>query len=196
MATNIYFLIDSSGSMEPRINMVVSSVNEFLQDQKDVKEECKVSFYTFSRVLNTVFENRDIISVPFLKKEDYKPYGTTALWDSMALVLKKILPEENSKNILIVVTDGEENSSLHYNPLLLKTELSRLEHRLEIVYIGSNQDAVLNGKNIGGCMDSSILYTDEKLPSVLRSTSNAVRRYRTNTTPHVVFTDDERRISI
>lgn len=197
MTTNIYFLIDSSGSMEPRSDMVVSSINEFLEEQKSIKEECKVSFYTFSRVLNTIFENKDIHSVSFLKKEEFRPYGTTALWDSMAEVLKKIpTREEEGKNILIVVTDGEENSSLYYNPLRLKTELQRLENKLQVVYIGSNQDAVLNGKNIGSCMESSMNYKDDRLPQALRSTSDAVRRYRTNMTSNVVFTEEERRVSV
>lgn len=196
MSSHIYFLLDASGSMAPKINLVVDSVNEFLEDQKQIGN-CKVNMYTFSRQLTILYEDRDIHSVDVMKASDFKPYGTTALWDSMGQILEKIptpksKDSQDKKNILIIVTDGEENASKDWNPFLLREEIERLENQLEIVYIGSNQDAVLNGKFIGSKRDSSLDYSDEKLPEAIRATSNAVRRYRNNTTPHVMYTPLER----
>lgn len=192
--THIYFLLDSSGSMTSRISMVVSSVNEFLQEQKEGKEECFVDLYTFSRQVKTVFQNTLIENVEFTEK-DYVPVGTTALWDAMGFVLQSIPVDSDKKQILIIVTDGEENSSLGYNPLSLKDLMKKYENKLEVVYIGSNQDAILNGSWLGVKRDSSLEYSDEKLPEAIRATSKAVKRYRENTTPTVLFTHQERSVT-
>ena len=192
--THIYFLLDSSGSMSSCISMVVSSVNEFLQEQMEGEEECFVDLYTFSRQVKTVFQNKKIGSFEFSEK-DYVPVGTTSLWDSMAYVLKIIPIKSDQKQILIIVTDGEENSSLGYNPISLKDLLDRYKSNLEVVYVGSNQDAILNGSWIGVNRDSSLEYSDEKLPEAIRATSCAVRRFRQNITPTILFTNEERSVT-
>jgi uncharacterized protein YegL len=201
--SRIYFLLDASSSMRGRKSKVLSSVNEFLDDQRS-EENCIVSFYTFSRQVTTVFENKDIQSVTHLRDEEYEPNGTTALWDAMGFVLQKIPVPQNdlssqnssSKLILIIVTDGEENSSLKWTPLSLKNYMTRFGEKLEVVYIGSNQDAVLNGHTVQSKNDASLTYSDEKLPEALRSTSSAVKRYQRGQSDTVRFTPQERQTSI
>lgn len=201
-SSHIYFLLDASSSMKPRQQTVVSAINEFLEEQKNLGP-CLVSLFSFSRQVQSIFENKDIHSVSLLTVNDYRPCGTTALWDAMGSVLQQIptLPNDqvessSIKRILVVLTDGEENSSFKYRPIDLKTRIQELGSSLEIVYVGSNQDAVLNGQDVGSDRDSSLEYADHKLPQALRSTSNAVRRYRNNLTPNVQFTYCERQTSV
>lgn len=194
--TDLYILLDSSGSMTAKTKMVVSAVNEFLNEQQQEQGECLVSFYTFSRQLRCLYEKKDIQTIAQMKEEEFEPYGTTALWDAMAGVLDKIpildnKEKDNHLQILVILTDGEENNSRQYKPIDLKEKIQEREG-LEIVYVGSNQDAVLNGNMMGGNSDSSLEYIDEKLNEAVRATSSAVKRYRSGHTPRVLFTPMDR----
>lgn len=193
----IYYLLDKSGSMSSRKSQVLSGMNEFIQDQKNLGS-CVVSFYTFNNSLQTIFENKPIGEVEEIQSEEYVPCCSTALYDAMGAVLQKmeIPPDTQDKYILIVLTDGEENSSQHFTSTQLQSLIGDKKcDQLQIIYMGSNQDAILNGAVMGASRDSSLQYEDHNLLEAIRSTNTAVRRYRTSQTPTVQYTQTERNVS-
>jgi uncharacterized protein YegL len=192
--TYIYYLLDKSGSMQEKKDTVIRGMNEFLSEQKKIKP-CFLSFYAFNHHFDTICELNPIENIESFKYEDYNPNGTTALYDSMGILLtQKIDLKKDGKHILIIVTDGEENSSREFSSTQIKELVSNTKN-LEIVYLGSNQDAILNAQHFGGNRGSTLTYNDNNLREAMRSTSEAVRRYRTKETPTVQFTSLERDIS-
>lgn len=193
MSTFIYYILDESGSMSSRVDQVISGFNEFLQEHENI-EDCRVSLYTFHSRVTTVFEGIPIKSVKKLDREHYTPSGMTALWDAMGHVLQQIplpLAEQTNKYIVIILTDGEENSSTLYRPGALK-DMIKMRPHMELVYVGSNQDAVFNAQVLGGTDKGALSYSDCNLKQAMRATTDAVKRYCTQTTPHVEFTQNER----
>ena len=92
--------------------------------------------------------------------------------------------------MLLVMTDGEENSSTRTTSNRLRELLDTTP--VEVVYMGSNQDAILNGAGMGANRDSSLAYDDLFMLEAIDSLGNAVGRVRSGQTQYIVFTPQER----
>ena len=198
---DIDLVVDKSGSMDDRQKIVVSGINEFIQQQKaDLLEgtTCSVSLFFFNNCIQTIFENKPLEDVLEITLDEYQPSGTTALNDAFGTCLSRIyeIPvEPTKKRILLVITDGEENSSKQFTTEKLKLLIERTKEKVEIVYMGSNQDAILNGSHYGASRESSLNYSDEFLGEALRATTNAVGRIVSGRSTTVEYTQLERDIS-
>jgi Ca-activated chloride channel family protein len=105
---SVGFVLDTSGSMGDKVLAARNSIVRFLE-QGDPQDEyflvtfnqtCKLAQDFTSRRENI----RNAISISTAK-------GRTALYDAVYLGLEKIRQARNDKKALIVITDGEDNSS-------------------------------------------------------------------------------------
>jgi len=186
---HIIFLIDKSSSMKKNIEETIKGYNTFIENQQSLEdtEECIVSLYLFSTNIEIIYEKRHLDDIIELDRNNYRPNGSTALLDSMGYILEKINIED--KTIFIVITDGQENSSKIYRRNRLHDLIETKKNNLEIVYMGSNQDAILAGGSIGS--DVNINYDDIQTPNVYRGLSSAVTRMRIGQSPTVIFSPEE-----
>jgi hypothetical protein len=88
----------------------------------------------------------------------------------MGQVLKMELSDDA---MIIILTDGEENSSRMYTSAHVK-DLVNLKP-WKFVYLGANQDAVLAASNIG--IKTSLGYDTNRTPEVFRALSQTVSNY-------------------
>jgi uncharacterized protein YegL len=198
MRLSLWILIDKSGSMHTRANMVIDGFNGFIRSQREVivegEEECTVSIYTFNNEVSVVREDAPLSTIEDMTAADYTPERTTALRDAMAFVLRKIpvkpLIKEDQRNVFVVLTDGEENASRDVTIEQLRALID--ETSAEIVYMGSNQDAVLSGTHYGANRGASLTYDDNNLLIAIESLGNAVGRIRSGETMDIQFTEVER----
>lgn len=186
----IIILLDRSGSMISNIDQTIAGYNEFLDNQRKLQtvDECLVSLYTFAYDIETVYENRPVSQAETLNVENYIPDGGTALYDSLAYILGKI-GQDPVRTILLVITDGEENSSSEHTSENIRAMLEGKDELLEVVYLGSNQDAILAGNTIGSQV--SVNYSDNHTDQVYRNLSAAMTRVRSGQTPNIQFTQEE-----
>jgi len=180
----IYLLLDRSGSMRNRSLTVVQGYNKFLQSQKDLcveGETCDVSTYFFSDTLMTIHEDVPLSEIPSLTLLQYRPHGSTALRDAIASIYQKILESRDAvatRRIVVILTDGGENASTKTSVEDLERLKSKVASRTEILYLGSNQDAVAVGQEIGATRETSLNYNDENLLEAIESMGRAVSRGR------------------
>jgi hypothetical protein len=197
--TDLYLVIDESGSMHAQKKTLVNSVHELLQKQKKVGGACRVSLFFFNEEIREAYRHRSLEDVPMLTEDDYLPDCMTALRDAMGHVLDIISTESSSDMdqqklvLLVVLTDGEENASMAVSSEELARKLEALERiKGQVVYVGSNQDAIMNGRYAGATRDSSLRYEDHYLTEAMDSLGNAVARCRSGATDVIRFTDLER----
>lgn len=105
---SVGIILDVSGSMSDNLLSAQKSVVKFL-DQGDLSDEYFLVAFNQQATLLKDFTSRreniqNQISISAAK-------GRTALFDAVYLGLEKIREAGNSKKALIVITDGEDNSS-------------------------------------------------------------------------------------
>jgi hypothetical protein len=162
------FLLDRSGSMESCCQDTIDGFNSFIESQKQFGGT--ITLCLFDDQFETVYEKMPIDDVPVLTDDTFVPRGGTSLLDAMGQVLKMELSDDA---MIIILTDGEENSSRMYTSAHVK-DLVNLKP-WKFVYLGANQDAVLAASNIG--IKTSLGYDTNRTPEVFRALSQTVSNY-------------------
>lgn len=83
---------------------------------------------------------------------EYFPRSCTPLYDAIGTVILDYLPtvKENDRVLMTIITDGLENASRQYSAENIKALVDSLSKKnWEFTYIGTNQDAMLEGGRIG-----------------------------------------------
>lgn len=148
----IVILLDESGSMEDVAENMLSSLNGLIKEQKQVKSRpCNLTLLKFHNSVKTVIDNCDLREIQLLKKSDYSPGGTTALYDALGYAMERFRYERDV--LLVVLTDGQENASRQYNgklPQLLKQIKERETHcGWSYVYLGCDLNTLSQGTSLG-----------------------------------------------
>lgn len=163
--SEVIIVLDRSGSMESIKNDMEGGLKTFIEKQKLDPGECFVSLYQFDTEYETVFENKNIQDVESIK---IFPRGSTALFDAIGKAtnsvgerLSKTSDEDRPETVIFVaITDGQENSSKEFKSPQIKDMVSHQtdKYNWKYLFMGANQDAILNGQNIGVVHGSSLNY--------------------------------------
>ena len=198
--THIVFVFDKSGSMLSLKSDSIGSFNSFIQEQKKVEGECKITLVLFDTDFNVVYENIPIQNAAELNESTYVPGGSTSLFDTMGKSIKmtrkyiKNLPEEERtvKVIFAVLTNGEENASRllnkegirKYTKETIFEKVSKLQEEdgYGFVFLGANQDAFQVGTSLGFYGNNTVTYTanSKGMNSVMDTVSCFAANFRTS----------------
>lgn len=117
---NIEIIFDQSGSMGSIKNKAIESINNQLTTIKDnsinSNQEVNIGINFFNDRVTRRIEYHNAEDIKLVRVQDYNPQGNTALYDAIGETFKKVnyspnKTDDNVAYLLIVVTDGEENSS-------------------------------------------------------------------------------------
>lgn len=154
MKFDITVLLDSSGSMMDRKKDHIGGLRSFITDQKGQGETVftLIEFDT-GNPFKIIFDGVDIESVD-VDKVNLVPAGGTPLLDSLgktiAHVENRIKGKENeTQAVLMIITDGEENSSKEWKKVAIQKAIKDKENDWKILYLGANVDAFEEASNIG-----------------------------------------------
>lgn len=154
--THIELIVDASGSMAGLTGDTVKGINALLDEQRNADGKVTVSYTTFSTHPLTQFSMRPINEVPAIK---YQAGGGTALLDavgkgidSLGRVLRLLRDEQRPSNVVVVIiTDGEENSSRLFRKSRIKDMIEEQTHRYSwnFLFLGANIDSFDEASQIG-----------------------------------------------
>lgn len=118
MMNNIALVVDKSGSMSSFANKVVEVFNKNVDNIRENTyrngQDTSVSLFTFNSRVDEYFFNADVKTLKHWDRSSYYPSGGTALYDAINSAINKLydLPQRGDvSNLVIVLTDGEENAS-------------------------------------------------------------------------------------
>lgn len=173
---HICFVIDTSGSMGGSEADIVGGFNHLVEEQKKIQEgECVISMFTFGTTVKKKFIGKKLDEIKPMctsmssackefDKEDYENYvykvgGMTAMNDGIGTAIDEIgqwldsMKEEEkpSQNLIVIMTDGEENASTEYS---LKEVQEKIKHQTEkynwtFVYMGVDITKKEAAENLG-----------------------------------------------
>lgn len=199
----IAVLLDRSGSMEAIKSDTEGGFNAFIDDQRKQPGAAHVTLAQFDTEYEVVYSDRPITDVGRL---ELQPRGMTALYDSLGRLITDVgakldtTPEADrpGKVIVLVMTDGHENSSREWTHHAVRKAIRRQEHvySWEFIFLGANMDAVAIGQQLGFAADRSMTYatTSAGVGSSWKSNSGLVSRMRAASGQRVDgYSEDERR---
>jgi len=177
--------VDRSGSMWSMVSEVRSGLNMF------VKEQCAIGnahlhIAQFDTVVETVYDG-PLINAPNFDCGYFVPRGMTALHDAMdhliqnAQVFEETHEETGStKPIIVVFTDGQENSSRCKATHLQQSIAAKRDKGWKFIFMGA-QDVFQSGSEMGLRTSECTAYapTCEGQYTALRSASAEITRTRT-----------------
>jgi von Willebrand factor type A domain len=168
MKTDITVILDKSGSMEVRRSDAIGGFNALVDDQKVQPGAAALSLVQFDTSYEATFTAKVPADVPALTMESYQPSGGTALLDAMARTINATgqrlaaMPEADrpDKVIVVVITDGEENSSRLFTYPQVNEMIGhqRDVYKWEFIFVGTNQDAIASASKIGIQPGSALTY--------------------------------------
>lgn len=185
--TEIVLVVDSSGSMRRIQADTEGGINTFIEEQKKVPGECKVTLVTFSTRHKEQYVGKDIQEVPTFS---LIPSGNTSLLDAVGHTINTMgarlaaMKEEDrpSKIIFVISTDGEENSSREFNRTQIFEMIQHQTNKYawDFVFLGANQDAIAVGSSIGIQAARSVTYAANSIGTkgLYRGLSHAVAASR------------------
>lgn len=198
ISTKIYVILDKSGSMESCRADTIGGFNSFVRKQKNISADTAfLSLYQFDNTYQICYEEKKIDQVDELSMETFEPFGNTALLDAIGKTVTKIQQNENENIIVVIITDGEENSSEEFT----KTQINKLisekrEKGWEFVFLGANQDAIKEAENLGICGTAALTYSTDESKAAFNCLSGAIERSRsTPASRKIEFTPEERSVS-
>ena len=149
-AQHCFFLIDRSGSMESLAEAVVDGVNGFVAKQAEMGEGMRLTLAQFhsGQPFELLIEEQEVTKVRPIKRRDFRPEGSTPLYDGIAELLayadRATRPDEAV--VVIVFSDGQENASRkHSRDQVFRLVEEHKERGWTFVFMGANQDSYAAG---------------------------------------------------
>jgi hypothetical protein len=182
--TEIAYILDRSGSMQPMQEPAVAAFNDFIKTQLDVPGDARLTFVQFDDAYEVPVSASPVQDVPQLTAATYTPRGSTALLDAIGKTIKETdrrvsaLPdaEKPGKIILAIFTDGMENASREYTAKHISDliRLYRDQKGWEFLFLAANQDAIASAAAMH--MDTHLSGNANYSPKGIRSTGTAMSR--------------------
>ncbi|MFC4124351.1 vWA domain-containing protein [Nocardia rhizosphaerae] len=202
--TLIAVLLDRSGSMQSIKADTEGGLAAFFEQQREVPKRVEVTLAQFDTTYEVVYTNRPLAEVP---PPNLVPRGGTALYDAVGKLVTDVgaelaaRPEHERPGtvIVVVLTDGHENSSREWTNEAVRSLIEQQEDQYDwtFLFLGANMDAVAIGTSLGIAPGQAITYAAS--PAGVAGAFGAAAGYARRTqaaapgAPRGTFTDEERR---
>ena len=163
--TETYYLliVDASSSMSPLLKSTISGVNEQIDTIKQLETEFpdqkyNMSFIYFNSSVTIEYTQKNASKLEHINESNYRCSGMTALLDAIGVGVTSLNEKIQSKiesgeatAVVVIITDGEENSSREYDGSKVKSMIKELQNtgRWTFTFVGANIDSVTTAKNYG-----------------------------------------------
>jgi uncharacterized protein YeeX (DUF496 family) len=152
-----------------------------------------VTTILFDTSYSFLFKNSDVKKALLLDNYNYVPAGATSLYDAIGKAINEELDylgttpkkERPEKTMVIILTDGEENSSREFSKDQIKNLINEMkeDYKWEFIFLAANQDAALSAESIGINKDNSMNFmaNSDGTRGVYDTISRSASSYRKGT---------------
>lgn len=171
------FVIDESGSMSNSKDDTIGSFNSLIDEHKQMEDGVDVFVVTnfFNTSDHFVHEATYIQEVEDITEKDYTPKGGTALLDAVGNTVnyldELVCENPDSLVMLVIITDGKENSSKEFNKSTIKKILKeRQEMGWNLQFYGAGVEAYDDARELGFTQENSVCFrSTAEDPRVIRN---------------------------
>lgn len=201
--TQIAIVLDRSGSMATVRQATQESFEGFIKGQQSGPGDTNLLFVQFDaqQPYEIIFDGH----VKDFKSFDFQPRGGTPLHDAIGHTVTNLgrklanMPEDErpAKVMVVIVTDGQENSSTDFNQETIANLIKEQteQYNWAFLFLAANQDAVLSASRYNISRGSALTYNsnNESVNSMAFAASSVVDLWKySNAKPE--FTEQDRNI--
>lgn len=193
--THIIYVLDRSGSMQPLKKAVEENFEGWCKAQETVVEgEDMLPRLTLAQFSDGNPEITHYDNIKERKLLNYDPCGCTALYDCLGRIFEEYGNEEGA--IVVIYTDGEENSSNKWTKEMVGKKIRHLQDEKGWVFefSAANQDSWAVGNSIGITNTQDFLPTPDGLTRALHVSRNTSLGYRQSSAQRIRSTPGARRV--
>jgi len=178
--TDIICILDRSTSIQTSglVEKTIEGFNAFLGEQKKAVGKATLTLCLFDggygdaagggKTYEIIHDRADIQSIPQLTKETYVPKGMTAMYDAIGSTIDTVYnqwkdaADKSDKVVVLIMTDGEENSSREYTQKAVFESIKKRqdEDKWAFVFIGANIDTMQAGGSMGVSAGNTLSYSN------------------------------------
>lgn len=153
---HVTVLLDRSGSMGSVADDTIGGFNTFLDEQRQLPGECRVTLVQFDGrdPQDVVLDAAPIADAANLDADTYRPRGSTPLLDAVGAVVERIdtrvAADPDEFQLVAIITDGHENASRQRTGEEIRELVrSRSDDGWAFVFLGANVDAFAEARGLG-----------------------------------------------
>lgn len=161
--TYYLLVVDASSSMNHLTNSTINGVNEQIDTIKQLEKEFPdqkyyMSFIHFNDKVTIEYTNRPASSLEKITDKNYKTSGMTALLDAIGVgvnglndKIKNKIESGEATAVVVIITDGEENTSREYDIKKIKSIVKELTstNKWTFTFVGANIDSISTASSYG-----------------------------------------------
>jgi uncharacterized protein YegL len=158
--TELYFVLDRSGSMSNLVRSTIDGFNSMIEKQKrETGGELFVSTVLFDDQSVVLHDHAPVADIQPLTERESVPRGCTALNDAFGAAIRHAVGHqrhaaENRRAehvIFVIITDGYENASQKYSTRKIAQMVSKEQNDYgwEFIYLGANIDSFASAGALG-----------------------------------------------
>ena len=181
MTTQVFLLLDMTGSMQADKQATIDACNEFVEG---LKADPHTRDFLFSLAvfnsnigLERIVDGVPLDKAPRLDHEHYQPTGATPLYDAMGQSMD-LLEGHQGQVLFIVQTDGEENSSrTATRQQIVGRVAEKTAAGWQFVYLGCDIDAMQQGGELGIAAGNTMSYDRTRTGKAFTTLTDSAARY-------------------
>lgn len=159
--TEIFILVDRSGSMQNVRDDMLGGINRFIEEQRTGHGEARLSIVRFDgeAPYEVIRDREDIRKANTLAPHEYMPRGMTPLYDATCTGIDVLgarlasLREGDRPGLVIfvIVTDGAENASKRFKLYDVKARIERQRdvYGWQFLFFGAGAEAFSEAGKLG-----------------------------------------------
>ena len=200
-----YILLDRTGSMSGIWDEALTSVNAYA---KSVGEEEEGEADIDTKVSLAVFDAQDGLQFDVLRKsvdadkwdevtnDEASPSGMTPLYDAIGRLVSLAEADAPEKAVLVIMTDGAENSSREMTGKGAKAALDRASARgWEVVFLGAEFADFSDAETVGVSGSKQLAVGAGQFSSTMDRLAKKSRSYAQAAKAPIVFDEEDRAVA-
>ena len=200
-AIHSYILLDRTGSMEPIWSEALSSVNAYADGLATLdggpRVDADITLAVFDAQDGLQFDVlRDDVDAERWKKvtnDEVSPRGMTPLYDAIGKIVNLAEKDRPQKAVIVIMTDGEENSSTELNKKAAKAALDRVRAKgWEVVFLGTEFSNFNDAEGVGQTSSRNMAVSKDQLSQSMRNLADKSKAYASGAAPTVEFNAEDR----
>jgi hypothetical protein len=129
----------------------IGGFNAFLREQQESSiGNAIMSIVLFDDKIEYPVTEVPVKNVKPLDNSTFIPRGMTAMYDAIGMTLNRMLEKNHKNNFIVILTDGDENSSREFDSHQTKSLIKKAEEKgWKFLYLAANQDAFSVSRGLG-----------------------------------------------